>query len=247
MPSASGRLRTSSPSTSEEQVHQNQVWQCPADSIRRPRSRIDSPEAHQRFATLGGIIRTTMESRGIDLSAYNTIQSADDVELHRRALGVEKVVLWAHSHGTHLALALIRRHGEHVARALLGGVNGLDDRWRDPAGGDAWLARVDAAMKAGAPGGISVDFVEHVKRVFALLDKDPIHVTTADGEVLIGKSEIQRRRFATPSTGGRRGRIRQGAGRCGPPLVPEITDAFLRGEPARDERIAWPVSFRWPE
>jgi pimeloyl-ACP methyl ester carboxylesterase len=339
---------------------------------------IDSPEAHQRFATLGGIIRTTMESRGIDLSAYNTIESADDVELLRRALGVEKVVLWAHSYGTHLALALIRRHGEHVARALLGGVNGLDDRWRDPAGGDAWLARVDAAMKAGAPGGISVDLVEHVKRVFALLDKDPIHVTTADGDVLIGKSEIQllltiqggdlgfiqnlpilfdslekrtrleaiatavqqtiRQRpigtamtyamhaasgvspqrlawitaqaptatlgnainwgigdegfvkalgvtdlgdeFRTPfrsnvpvllMSGTLDGRaVENDAKRVGaqferasyvtidgashdfwflrpPPRVPEITDAFLRGEPARDERIAWPVSFRWPE
>jgi pimeloyl-ACP methyl ester carboxylesterase len=60
---------------------------------------IESPEARQRIATLGGIIRTTVQSRGIDLSAYNTIESADDVELLRRALGVERVVLWGHSYG----------------------------------------------------------------------------------------------------------------------------------------------------
>jgi pimeloyl-ACP methyl ester carboxylesterase len=29
-----------------------------------------------------------------------------------------------------------------------------------------------------------------------------------------------------------------------PARVPEITDAFLRGAPVRDERITWPVSFR---
>jgi hypothetical protein len=29
--------------------------------------------------------------------------------------------------------------------------------------------------------------------------------------------------------------------------VPEITDAFLRGEPVRDERLTWPVSFRRSE
>jgi pimeloyl-ACP methyl ester carboxylesterase len=32
-----------------------------------------------------------------------------------------------------------------------------------------------------------------------------------------------------------------------PPRVPEVTEAFLRGELVRDESIAWPVSFRWPE
>jgi pimeloyl-ACP methyl ester carboxylesterase len=32
-----------------------------------------------------------------------------------------------------------------------------------------------------------------------------------------------------------------------PPRVPEVTEAFLRGETVRDERIAWPVSFRWPQ
>jgi pimeloyl-ACP methyl ester carboxylesterase len=152
---------------------------------------IDSPEARQRIATLGSVIRTTMQSRGIDLSAYNTVESADDVELLRQALGAEKVVLWGHSYGTHLALAVIKRHGQHVARALLGGVNGLDDRWRDPADSDAWLARVAAAINASAPAGPSVDFIDRVKRVFAQLDKEPLRVTTADGDVLIGKSEIQ--------------------------------------------------------
>lgn len=153
---------------------------------------IASSETRQRIATLGGIIRTTMESRGVDLAAYNTMESADDVEVLRQALGVDKVTLWGHSYGTHLALAVIKRQGDRVARALLGGINGLDDRWRDPVDGDAWLERVGAAMEAlSGPGGVRVSFVEQVKRVFAQLDKDPIRVSTTDGNVLIGKSEIQ--------------------------------------------------------
>src|SRR5262245_46321288 len=114
----------------------------------------ESTEVRQRFAAIGNLIRTTVQSRGIDLSAYNTIESADDIDDLRRALGVETVVLWGHSYGTHLAMAVIKRHSTHVARALLGGVNGLDDRWRDPADSDAWLARVGAAMQAAAPTGI---------------------------------------------------------------------------------------------
>ena len=152
---------------------------------------LGSPAAEQRIAALASSIRSTVQARGIDLSAYNTLESADDVEQLRRALGVEKVILWAHSYGTHLALAIIKRHGEHVERALLGGVNGLNDRWRDPSDSDAWLARVGAAMQRTAPAGSRIDFVEQVRRVFARLEKDPIRVPTTDGEVFIGKTEIQ--------------------------------------------------------
>src|SRR5581483_6260378 len=135
---------------------------------------IGSPEAHQRIVELGGFIRTAMASRGVDLGAYNTLDSADDVEVLRQALGVDKVILWGHSYGTHLALAVIKRHGDHVARGLLGGVNGLDDRWRDPTDSDRWLERVGAAMQAAAPTGVQVRFLEQVKRVFGQLDRDPI-------------------------------------------------------------------------
>jgi len=343
-----------------------------------PSASVDSPPARERIAALGSFIRTTIESRGIDLSAYSTVESADDVELLRRALGVEKVILWGHSYGTHLALAVIKRHVEHVARALLGGVNGLDDRWRDPSDTDAWLARVGAAIQTSAPAGRRGDFVEQVRRVFARLDEEPIRVAIADGDVLIGKKEIQllltiqsgdlgfiqnlpvlfdslekrtrleavatavqqtirQRPIGTAMTyamhvasgvsaerlarvneqartailgnainwgigdeafvkalgvldlgdqfrapfrssvpvlimsGTLDGRaVENDAKRVGvqfdqvsyvtidgashdfwflrpPPRVPEVTEAFLRGEPVPDEKIAWPVSFRWPE
>jgi pimeloyl-ACP methyl ester carboxylesterase len=151
---------------------------------------IDSAEAHRRLTSVASTVRTTISGRGIDLNAYNPLESAEDVELLRRALGADRIVLWAHSYGTHLALAVLKRHGDRVARAILGGVNGLDDRWREPAEGDAWLARVAAAMRASAPSG-APDLADHVRRVLAQLEKEPLRIATPEGEVFVGKSEIQ--------------------------------------------------------
>ena len=46
-------------------------------------------------------------SKGVDLAAYNTNESADDLEDLRKALGASKISLWATSYGTHLALATL--------------------------------------------------------------------------------------------------------------------------------------------
>jgi len=152
---------------------------------------VDSPEARRRLVGVAAAIRTTVTERGIDLNAYNTLESAEDVELLRRALGVDRIVLWAHSYGTHLALAVLKRHGDHVARAILGGVNGLDDRWREPAESDAWMSRVAASMRAVAPAGMTADFGDQVRRVFARLDREPLTIDTPQGPVLVGRSEVQ--------------------------------------------------------
>ena len=149
---------------------------------------IESDEARLRLAEMGRKIHDTIRARGIDLDAYNTSESADDVEALRQALGADTIVLAAHSYGTHLALATIKRHGRHISRAILAGVSGLEDRWREPASSDRWLEGVATAMRndPSAP-----DFVAQVKRVFAQLEKDPILVRQPQGDILIGKSEIQ--------------------------------------------------------
>ena len=52
------------------------------------------------------------KDKGVDLSGYNTNESADDVDALRQALGAEKISLLAHSYGTTLAIAVLRRHGK---------------------------------------------------------------------------------------------------------------------------------------
>lgn len=150
---------------------------------------IDSDAARMQMVVVADTIRRTIEGRDIDLAAYNTRESARDVDTLRQALRADRVVLVAHSYGTHLALATVKYHGGGVERLVLGGVNGLDDRWREPLDGEAWLQRVSAAIRAESPA--TVDFVGQVRRVLAQLQRKPLLVPTAAGSVLVGKSEVQ--------------------------------------------------------
>ena len=56
---------------------------------------------------------------GRRLTAFNTLQSANDVEALRRALNLGDVVLWGISYGTRLALAVMEQHPETVSAAIL--------------------------------------------------------------------------------------------------------------------------------
>ncbi len=77
--------------------------------------------------------------RGVDLSAYNSVESADDIEAVRQALGHGKIVLWGTSYGSHLSLSYLRRHQKHVARAVLMKVEGPDQTFKLPSATDEQL------------------------------------------------------------------------------------------------------------
>jgi pimeloyl-ACP methyl ester carboxylesterase len=57
-----------------------------------------------------------------DLSAYNSVASAEDVDNLRQALGYEQMNLWGGSYGTRLALEVMRRHPQALRSVLLDAV-----------------------------------------------------------------------------------------------------------------------------
>lgn len=90
-----------------------------------PLDRAGNPE--EMLAALRAASRAcaaALRAQGIDLSAYNSVESAGDLDDLRRALGAEKISLWSISYGTHLAFATLRRHGPHVERVILAGTEG---------------------------------------------------------------------------------------------------------------------------
>jgi len=73
-----------------------------------------------------------LRAKGIDLSAYTTVASADDLEDLRLALGVPKISLFGFRYGTHLGLAAARRHPGSIERLILAGTEGPDHSQKLP-------------------------------------------------------------------------------------------------------------------
>lgn len=118
---------------------------------------------------------------GVDLSAYTTEASADDIDDLRAALGAEKMSLLGFSYGTHLGLSVIRRHGDRVENAVLVGVEGPDQTRKLPSDVDTQFRRIsrlaarDPRIAAHVP-----DFMALLERVLARLERQPIDVTVKD-------------------------------------------------------------------
>lgn len=116
-----------------------------------------------------------LRAAGHDLAAYNTVESAHDIERLRIALGVEKISLWGTSYGTHLSLAYARLYPARVERLVLVGVEGPDHTYKLPSDQDQQLARIadwvrgDSLVAAAIP-----DFVALVRDVLARVEREPV-------------------------------------------------------------------------
>lgn len=131
-------------------------------------------KAAERYAERVKSCVAEWRAKGVDVAVFNTVQSADDIEALRRALGAPKLSLLGFSYGTHLGLATMRRHGEHIDRAVLAGVEGLDHNWKLPMVVErqvdriAALAAADPAVAAALP-----DFKQALREVIARVDREP--------------------------------------------------------------------------
>lgn len=154
------------------------------------RERLDLPldVAPSRAAVLKALIESSSqcawywrEMQRVDLSGYNTNESADDLEDLRKALGAKQISLWTISYGTHLAMATIRRHPQSIHRAILAGTEGPDHTYKLPGKIQKHLADLAAVIKADPELGKEIpDFLGLMKTVFDRLDKEPAIVEIID-------------------------------------------------------------------
>jgi pimeloyl-ACP methyl ester carboxylesterase len=129
---------------------------------------------------------TELRGKAIDLSAYNTEASADDLEDLRIALGVPKISLFGFSYGTHLALAAIRQHPASIDRAILAGTEGPEETQKYPHTFDLQLARL-SNLEAAMPSAPRPALTVVTASVLAKLERAPIDT----GKFKIGKEGFQ--------------------------------------------------------
>lgn len=120
-------------------------------------------------------------AQGIDLAAYTSNASADDLDDLRRALGAERISLVGHSYGTVLAQAALRRHSNNLSRVVLANTDGTDNLLALPSVWDllvkklSYLASTDANINKTVP-----DMEALYRRVLDRLERNPVSLTVTD-------------------------------------------------------------------
>jgi len=139
-----------------------------------------------------------LKEKGIDVSAYNTNENADDLEDLRKALGAQKISLWSISYGTHLAFATIRRHENSIHRVILAGVEGPSHTWKLPTNIQQNLEKINQLVRSDPQISDKVpNLIGLMKTVFDRLDTSPIRVDVTDPRsrqivaVTLGRFDVQ--------------------------------------------------------
>jgi len=158
----------------------------------------DNDVALRAYGERAAAAATYFRSQGVDIQAYNTMESAHDVDDLRKALGAEKVNLVGFSYGTHLGLASLRYHDANLNRVVLIGTEGPDHTNKLPSTSDTSLKRL-AKLAASAPEleGKVPDLVGMLREVLTRFEKQPVSVQVTDQRVKkpvdlkIGKGGLQ--------------------------------------------------------
>ncbi len=140
----------------------------------------DSTTRRQRFVAAALDYRDELVRSGVNLKAFNTIESAADIDDLRRALGYQQVNLYGISYGTRLALVAMRDVSHGLRSVVLDSVvpvqvsqyaDGIDNTAR---GFEFLFERVEADPKSAAT-------FPHLREVFARtverLNEEPAWVT----------------------------------------------------------------------
>jgi pimeloyl-ACP methyl ester carboxylesterase len=159
----------------------------------------DPEDLARRYRQRAGECAEHWRAEGVDLAAYNTNESADDLEALRVALRAPKISLWSISYGTHLALAFARRHEASLDRAIMAGVEGPSHTYKLPSAIDRQLGLVVARAKADPKVSARVpDLARALHDLDRSLAREPLVVEIEAGEtkqkvkVAIGSFDMRR-------------------------------------------------------
>lgn len=170
-------------------------------------------------------------SESTDLSAFNTVESAADLEALRVALGAEKLTLWGISYGTHLGLAYLRAYPERVDKAILHGIEGPADTYKLPERVDLVFRRVADAIASDPDASAAIpDFLGSYRELLERLERQPVTVEVEHPEtgetisIVVGAEDLRRAAYGLL---GEREDIEELVDRAAPILAGDLTGLGL--------------------
>ena len=181
-----------------------------ANSFRLP---LDSPLEKENFKReyrkYIQVCSSYWKERKRDLAGYNVVSMADDIEVFRKVLGYEKIMLFGGSFGSHLGLTYIKRYPNWVDRASLDSPEGLQHTIKLPYEVDKVLIQLSDLVKEDQVLSKKIpSFINLVKETLNYLEKNPVKSKVFDPEsqkeveIVLGKLDLQ---LATAMTLGRIG------------------------------------------
>jgi pimeloyl-ACP methyl ester carboxylesterase len=126
------------------------------------------------------ICTAVQRSKNIEATAYSTVESAEDVDALRKALGIRQIDLLAFSYGTRLALLIAQRHESSVGRMVLQGVNGPGLVVKRTGPVARKLTRINQILKLDSTWTSPPDLIDAARRARARLAAAPATMSVND-------------------------------------------------------------------
>ena len=116
-------------------VDSSVVLDCPeiSEAVRKARGLL-SDEALESYTAAGASCARRLQAEGVDLAGYSMVETIDDNEDARDALGYDRISLLGGSYGTRLEMVYAWRHPDSLHRVVMLAVN--------PPGAFVWDAEV---------------------------------------------------------------------------------------------------------
>lgn len=125
----------------------------------------------------------SVRAEGIDLSQYNSVRIAADVDAARQALGYDQIVYYGASYGSQLGQHFMRDFPDSLEAVVLDGANSLSrkswvqERVRDV---DVATRKLAALCEADAKCAEAYDVPALIDQAMSLFDEGPIETTYQD-------------------------------------------------------------------
>lgn len=156
------------------------VLECPSNSALPADLFTGRQSLVQAMASRVATCARHWRAEGFDPCAFNTIESADDVEDLRRALEVEKLSLLAFSYGTRLALAALVRHPGGIGRVVLAGVDTPDHPGKEADAIERKLALLGHVLERDTSWHATTDLIGAARTIKKRLQAEPAVIQVAD-------------------------------------------------------------------